>query len=73
MDADVQGVVVTEVDGDSPAAEAGLRRGDVIVEVDRQPVATVDAFRRAARATEDRTLLLVEREGTTHYVVVDPR
>jgi serine protease Do len=35
----VQGAVVADVDENSNSAEAGLQRGDVIVEINRQPVA----------------------------------
>jgi serine protease Do len=66
---DVDGVVVTGVDrGAGPAAL--LREGDVIVEVNRQPVTTVDAFRDAARAAGDRALLLVYRNGVAIYVTL---
>ena len=34
----VQGAVIAEIDADSPAAKAGLREGDVIQEVNKQPV-----------------------------------
>jgi serine protease Do len=67
---DIDGVVVTGVDrGASPAA-ALLREGDVILEVNRQPVATVDAFRDAARAAGHRALLLVDRNGVAIYVTL---
>jgi serine protease Do len=67
---DIDGVVVTGVDrGASPAA-ALLRKGDVILEVNRQPVATVDAFRDAARAAGHRALLLVDRNGVAIYVTL---
>lgn len=65
-----KGVVVMQVDPASPAAETGLRRGDVIQEVNRKPVATVAEFAAAARqAGKQPVLLLVNREGNTFYVV----
>jgi serine protease Do len=45
-----KGVVVTNVDPSSEAAEAGLRRGDVIREVNRQPVKNTADFERAVRS-----------------------
>jgi len=67
------GLVITQVNPDSRAADAGLQEGDVIVEVNRQPVASVDALRSAVRATTDRpVLLLVERDGRNLFVTVRP-
>jgi serine protease Do len=66
----VDGVVVTGVDRGTGPAAALLREGDVILEINRQPVATVDAFRTAARAAGDRALLLVYRRGVAIYVTL---
>ncbi len=63
------GVVVTSVQPGSPAAEAGIRRGDVILEVNRRPVESVSSFvQAAAKATGDTALLLVGRDGRTFFV-----
>ncbi|TMQ05499.1 MAG: PDZ domain-containing protein [Deltaproteobacteria bacterium] len=66
--ADVDGVVVTRLDRRGPMAATGLREGDVIVEVNRKPVTSVDAFRDAARSATDSALLLVYRDGATIYL-----
>ena len=64
-----KGVVVTNVDPSSEAAEAGLRRGDVILEVNRQPVKNTEDFERAIRGSKDKKpLLLVDRNGNTMYL-----
>jgi serine protease Do len=64
-----KGVVVTHVDPSSEAAQAGLRRGDVIQEVDRQSVKNTAEFERAVRNSKDkRPLLLVNRNGSTMYL-----
>jgi serine protease Do len=42
LDAGTKGVVVTEVDPASPAAEKGVKAGDVIVEIAQEPVASID-------------------------------
>jgi serine protease Do len=69
---DERGVVVTEVRPDSPAAQAGLAAGDVIREVNRQPVRGLeDVDRGMARAgTEKQILLRIEREGSQRYIVI---
>jgi serine protease Do len=63
-----KGVVVTNVDPSSEAAEAGLRRGDVIQEVNRQPVKNTSDFERAMRSSKDKPLLLVNRNGSTMFL-----
>lgn len=69
-----QGVVVTQVDPSSQAAAADLQRGDVIQEVDRKPVRNMQQYREAmASVGNQAVLLLVNRGGTTHYIVVQPK
>lgn len=71
--ADTQGVVVSSVDPSSPAAAVGLRRGDVIQEVNRRSVRNVGEFDRAVRAIgRNPVLLLIDRGGTNFYIVVEP-
>ena len=66
-----QGIVITNVTPGSPAAEAGLSPGDVIVEANRKPVAAVQDFRDAYKNPSGKgVLLLVYREGRTRYVVL---
>jgi len=68
------GVVVTDVDPSSAAAAAGIQRGDVIEEVNRKPVRSVDEYERAVRAIGNQpVLLLMSRGGSTHYVVIEPQ
>jgi serine protease Do len=68
--ANSQGVVVTDVKPSSAAAEAGLRRGDVIQEVNRKAVKNTSDFESAISASKEETLLLVNRKGTTLYLAV---
>jgi serine protease Do len=71
---DTRGLVVTSVDPEGPAADSGLRRGDVISEVNRKPVATREELRAALGATGSRpVLLLVTREGQTIFLTARPR
>jgi serine protease Do len=67
-----KGVVVATVDPSSHAADAGIRAGDVIQQVNRQPVNTVQDFEHAMASAkkDDPTLLLVNREGNTLFVAV---
>jgi len=65
------GVVVTDVEQGSAAWTAGLRQGDVIQEVNRKPVASVNEFDRALHnATGGNVLLLVNRNGFTQFIAI---
>ncbi len=69
-----RGVVVARVEPTSAAAEAGLRRGDVITSVNRKPVTSVEEFESAVRSSQSRSvLLLVNRGGGSLFVVVEPQ
>jgi serine protease Do len=71
---DTHGVIVQDVDPDGRAADAGIRAGDVIEEVNRQPVQSVEDLRSALRKTSDRpVLLLVNRQGSGRFVTVRPK
>ena len=60
----IRGALVTNVDQDSNAAEAGLQPGDVIVEINRQPVQSADeAVTLSEKAQGDRIRLRVWRGG----------
>jgi serine protease Do len=68
------GVVITRVDPDSTAAETGLERGDLIQEVNRKPINNVEQFRAAVRgASNQPLLLLINRGGSSSYVVISPK
>jgi serine protease Do len=64
------GVVITDLSPQSPAAKAGLRPGDVVVELNRVAVDSLAKFKaQYAKATGD-VLLLVQRHGATVFMVV---
>jgi serine protease Do len=68
----VAGAVITDVDPGSAAAQAGLRPGDVIQEINRHTVKDAqDAVRLTENTRSPRTLLRVWDDGGSHYVVVD--
>ena len=66
------GLVVTEVQPDSPAAAAGLRPGYLILEAARKPMRTLPDFQAAIKASEGKNLLLRVRnaERGTHFLVL---
>ncbi len=66
------GVVVTAVAPDSSGAEAGIRAGDAILEVNRQPVTDVGGFRRLMAAVRpgDVVPVYVQRGGGGNEYVV---
>src|SRR5687767_13051784 len=71
-----QGLIVTDVAGGGPADRAGLRRGDVILEVDRRPVTDLAALRRAlSAAPADKAVLLYLHRpgggGRNQYMVLE--
>jgi serine protease Do len=74
LGSDVQGVAVAQVQPGSPAEDAGLTSGDVILEVNRKPVTSADMFRNEVKgnpAGKD-MLLRVWANGGTAYRVVHP-
>lgn len=68
LPASTTGVVVSDVDPSSKMADAGLRRGDVIQEVNHQPVKNVFEFQNALKKSGDDPLLLVNRGGQTLFI-----
>ena len=70
---DTRGLIVEDVNPDGRAAAAGIQAGDIIQEVNRQPVKSVDELRAALRKTSDKpTLLLIHRQGSDIFVTVKP-
>lgn len=67
-----EGVVIEGVELGSVAQMAGLRRGDVILEVNRQTIKDENDYRRAMEKAETKegVLFLVNRRGSTFYVVL---
>jgi len=70
-----KGVVVRRVGPDSPAADAGLQPGDVVLEINHDKVAGANDFAakaNAAKTSKRSALLLVQRQGATLYTVIKP-
>jgi len=72
LPAGTKGVLVTDVDENSPAAEAGLRPNDVIERVNHKPVTSTDDLDQALRQGGGKggTLLLVRRGAASAFIVV---
>jgi serine protease Do len=68
----IQGVVITEVDPSSPSAAAGLKRGDVIHEIERETVTSAKQAEEISEKIKDqkKVLLRVSTGGQSRYVVV---
>jgi serine protease Do len=72
VDAD-SGMVVTEVDPGGPAAEEGVARGDVILEVNKKAVNSIADVQSALSGSGEKpVLLLISRRGQTIYLTVKP-
>lgn len=72
--ANTEGVLVVDVDEGGAAGEAGVIHGDIILEINRKPVSTLEAVESAIQASGSRpVLLLVMRKGQVSYLTVTPR
>ena len=69
---DVKGALVTGVASGSPADDAGLRPGDVILQVDRHEVDSAGAAARAIASASPPTLFLVKRGDSTVFLTLSP-
>jgi len=71
LPADTKGVVLTGVAPGTSAAQAGLSRGDVVLEVNRKPVSTVEQFDKLMREGAKQTIVLfINHGGRTSYVAI---
>jgi len=72
---ETDGVIISSVKPESPSSEAGLRRGDIVKEIDRKPIRSMNDYSKALTEAEKNevVLFLVERGGNTIYIIVKPR
>ncbi len=72
---EAEGVLVTFVEPASPAAQAGVRPGDVITQVNRKDILNLEDYNKclsdARKQKKDKILLLVARGETSQFVVID--
>ena len=68
----VEGVLVSDVVAGNPASEAGIRRGDVISEMNRSPVKNIGDYQNLLASVKkgSSVLFLIKRGGTTIYIAV---
>jgi serine protease Do len=70
----VKGVVVTGIEDSSPLAQLGIQPGDVIVQVNQQPVTTPQQaeskLKEAQSGANKNVLLLINRHGTNQYLAL---
>ncbi len=72
LPANLKGALVVDIEQDIPAFEAGLRQGDVILEINRKPVNNAeDAVEISKHIQDKRILLRVFSRGGSRYLVVD--
>ena len=70
---ETKGLIISEINPNGAAAAAGLNRGDVIMEINRQPVETIESARTILDGAGDKTVvMLVSRGGQTIYITVKP-
>jgi serine protease Do len=72
MPAELKGALISEIDPASASFRAGLREGDIILEINRQRVENAaEAVRLSREVTDKRVLVLLWRTGVSRYVVID--
>jgi serine protease Do len=69
---EIHGVVVSQVDPNSPAGQYGLQQGMVIQSINRHPVQTVADFNRYAAQAKGDTLLRIFTGSNSAFVVISP-
>jgi serine protease Do len=74
IEPDEKGVVLMNIDSGAPADDAGLRRGDVISEINRQRISNLNDFNRIIARIKpgDNALLFVNRAGRKFYTTLSP-
>jgi len=72
---DIKGSVIAEIDADSPAAKAGLREGDVIQEVNKQPVRNAKDLVAISKKLKpnEKILIRVWSQGRSGFVALEPK
>jgi serine protease Do len=72
---DVQGAVIADIDAESAAAKSGLREGDVIQEVNKQPVKSAKDLLAISKKLKpnEKILMRVYSQGRSGYVALEAK
>ncbi|MBW2502293.1 MAG: PDZ domain-containing protein, partial [Deltaproteobacteria bacterium] len=70
---EAEGLIVSDISRGSAAAEAGIQRGDIILEINRQRVENIAQYRKALQGAEEKNtiLVLIQRDEQTRFVVIE--
>jgi serine protease Do len=67
-----KGVVISGIKKDSPASDAGLQRGDLIQEIEHEPVENLSDYKRIMKESSSKKhiLIVIKHRGHSRYVVL---
>jgi len=70
---ETEGLIVSDINPGSAAEEAGIIRGDIILEINREKVESIVQYKKALQAAQEKksVLLLIKRNKNTRFVVID--
>jgi len=69
---DTSGIIVTAVDGGSPAENAGIQEKDIIIQIDRMKITDMKDYHKAMTraAAKESVLFLIKRGDSKFFVVI---
>jgi len=70
---ETRGLIVSDISPSSAAAEVGILRGDIILEINKEKVESIAQYKKALQAAQEKKsmLLLMKRDQNTRFVVLD--